>query len=260
MIVCFRPRRCAPKARIEPRERQHMKEKSFARSLGRWVAGGVGLSAAAYATYAGVTWLRYGHAARTAGGDDLTLDRFMPEYDVAEHHQTDVAAPADVTFQAASEMDLQQSPIIRAIFKSRELIMRAQPARVERPRAFLDQMRSLGWGELYREPGRIVVMGAVTQPWMADVVFRALPPEQFAAFAEPGYVKIVWTLRAHAGETGSIFRTETRAVATDSTARARFRKYWSLASPGIILIRRVTLGLVKADAERRATRMHAPAA
>ena len=49
-------------------------------------------------------------------------------------------------------------------------------------------------------------------------------------------------------------------VATDPTARAKFRKYWSLASPGIILIRRVASGLVKADAERRAAKIHAPAA
>ena len=52
-------------------------------------------------------------------------------------------------------------------------------------------------------------MGAVTQPWQANVVFRPLPPEQFAAFNEPGYVKIAWTLRADSdGAAESIFRTE----------------------------------------------------
>ena len=96
-------------------------------------------------------------------------------------------------------------------------------------------------------------MGAVTQPWMADVVFRPLPPEEFAAFRDPDYVKIVWTLRADpVGPAESVFRTETRAVATDSVARAKFRRYWSLLSPGIILIRWASLGQLKADAERRA--------
>jgi hypothetical protein len=236
-----------------------MRRGSFARSLGRWIAGGVGVSAATYASYVGITWLRYGRVTH-AGSDDPLLDRFMPEYDVAERHQTVVAAPADVTFQAASEMDLQESPIIRAIFKGRELIMGGQPSRHDQPRDFVRQMRAIGWGELYHVPGRAIVMGAVTQPWMANVVFRALPPEQFAAFAEADYVKIVWTLRADPDEKGSIFRTETRAVATDSRARAKFRNYWSLASPGIILIRRVAVGLVKADAERRAANIHTPAA
>jgi hypothetical protein len=96
-------------------------------------------------------------------------------------------------------------------------------------------------------------MGAVTQPWMADVVFRPLPPDEFAAFHEPDYVKIVWTLRADpVGAADSVFRTETRVATTDPTARARFRRYWSFASPGIILIRWMTLGPLKAEAERRA--------
>jgi len=65
-------------------------------------------------------------------------------------------------------------------------------------------------------------------------------------------VKIVWTLRADAiGANASIFRTETRAVATDPAARAKFRRYWSFLSPGIILIRWASLGPVKREAERR---------
>ena len=96
-------------------------------------------------------------------------------------------------------------------------------------------------------------MGAVTQPWKANVVFRALPPDQFAAFNAPDYVKIVWTLRADGVNAGqSIFRTETRAVATDAQARTKFRRYWSFLSPGIIIIRWMTLGPLKASAERRA--------
>ena len=96
-------------------------------------------------------------------------------------------------------------------------------------------------------------MGAVTQPWLADVIFQPLPPEQFAQFNEPGYVKIAWTLRAdRAGATRSVFRTETRVVATDPAARTKFRRYWSFASPGIVLIRWLMLRPVKAAAEARA--------
>ena len=50
---------------------------------------------------------------------------------------------------------------------------------------FLTRMRSIGWGVLAEVPGREIVMGAVTRPWMADVVFRPLPPEEFASFQEP---------------------------------------------------------------------------
>jgi len=70
-------------------------------------------------------------------------------------------------------------------------------------------------------------------------------------------VKIVWTLRADpVGESESMFRTETRVTTTDQTARAKFRWYWARFSPGIVLIRRVMLGLLKTDAERRAFGRH----
>ena len=77
-------------------------------------------------------------------------------------------------------------------------------------------MQALGWRMLHEEPGREIVMGAVTQPWHANVVFQGLSPEQFKAFQEPGYVKIAWTLRVEPiGASESIFRTETRVVTTD---------------------------------------------
>ena len=230
------------------------------KSAGRWLARGAGVAAGLYAAYAGVTWLRYGHPPpSTADSEDPLLDRFMPMYEIAERHHIRVAAPASVAFAAACETDLLQSPISRAIFRARELILGSEPDAAVRPRGVLAVTRSLGWGVLAEQPGREVVMGAVTRPWEANVTFRGLPPDDFVRFNEPGYVKIAWTLRADpAGAAASIFRTETRAVATDAAARARFRRYWSFLSPGIIVIRWTMLGPVKAEAERRARAAGAP--
>ena len=232
-----------------------MSARSIFRSTSRWLAACVGLSAASYLACVGYAWVRYGDVrpATRPEQQDALLDRFMPAYEVAERHQIRIDAPADITFEAAIELDLQQSPIVRAIFKGREWIMRSHPVRQPESASFIDQMRSIGWGVLAEEPGREIVMGAVTQPWLADVVFRPLPPVEFAAFHDPNYVKIVWTLRADpVGPAESVFRTETRAVATDPVARAKFRRYWSFLSPGIILIRWASLAPLKADAERRA--------
>jgi hypothetical protein len=176
----------------------------------------------------------------------------MPRYEVVERHHIHVEAPAEIAFTAATEMDLQQSPVIRAIFRARERIMGSHAARGPVPRGLLAQTQAIGWGVLAEVPGREIVMGAVTQPWLADVVFQALPPDTFAAFDEPDYVKIVWTLRCDPiGDAQSVFRTETRVSTTSPTARAKFRRYWSLVSPGIILIRWMSLGPLKAEAERR---------
>jgi hypothetical protein len=51
----------------------------------KWAAGALGLVTGAYASYVGVTWLRYGHPAPTSTDNaDPLLDRFMPVYEVAE--------------------------------------------------------------------------------------------------------------------------------------------------------------------------------
>jgi hypothetical protein len=114
-------------------------------------------------------------------------------------------------------------------------------------------MKGIGWGVLAEVPGREVVVGAVTQAWAANVVFRPLPPDEFAAFHESGYAKIVWTIRADPlCATESVARTETRVVTTDPAARATFRRFWVFSLPGIVLIRRIALRLVKKEAERRA--------
>ena len=227
------------------------------RSVARWASVAAGVGAGAYTTYACLTWLRYGHVSQpTPESTDALLDRFMPSYDIAERHHIRVAAPADVTLAAASETNLLGSPIARVIFRAREVIFGSEPDSAARPGGVLALTTSLGWRVLADVPGHEVVVGAVTRPWEANVTFHGLPPDEFAAYNEPGYVKIAWTLRADpTGPSESVFRTETRAIATDATARAKFRRYWSLISPGIIVIRWAMLEPVKREAERRAHRM-----
>jgi hypothetical protein len=224
------------------------------RDVLKWAAGALGIAVGAYAGCVSVTWLRYGHPAPASADDaDPLLDRFMPVYDVVERHHIHVAAPAAITLAAAGEQDLMAGPLVRAIFKAREVMLGSEPDAGTRPRGLIEMTKSIGWGVLADVPGREIVMGAVTQPWEANVVFRCLTPDQFLAFDDPDYVKIAWMLRADAiGSNASVFRTETRAVATDAVARAKFRRYWSFLSPGISLIRRAVLNPLRAEAERRA--------
>ncbi|MDH4065179.1 MAG: hypothetical protein OEW19_12330, partial [Acidobacteriota bacterium] len=122
------------------------------------------------------------------------LDPFLPTFDVHERHEVRVGAPASITWDAAQSMDFRRSRIVRAIFRSREWLMGSQHASPPEPRPFVEEARSLGWRPLHDEPGRALVMGAVTQPWLPDVVFRGMAPEAFVRFAEPGFVKLAWTL------------------------------------------------------------------
>jgi hypothetical protein len=216
------------------------------------VVGLVVIFFAGWLGYAGYAWLGYG-SAQVDRLPDPRLDHFMPVYEIAERHEIAVDAPATNTYAAECLVDLQDSPVIRAIFRSRELMLGASPGTdaASQPVGFLAQARSMGWGVLAEDPGREIVMGAVTQPWEPDVVFRAIPPEKFAAFQTPDYVKIAWTLDAEpTGPSTSIARTVTRVETTDPGSREKFRRYWATFSPGILLIRYQALGLVRASAER----------
>lgn len=85
-----------------------------------------------------------------------------------------------------------------------------------------------------------------------DVTFRAVPPEAFADFDEPGLVKIAWSLEAEPlGPALTRFSTETRVAATDDTAREKFERYWRRAGAGIILTHVLLLPMLRREAERR---------
>jgi hypothetical protein len=230
-----------------------MTTRTAIRTTTAYLAGGAALAALGYAAYAGASWTRFGRPARPRRSDeeDPLLDSFIPIYDIVERHHIAVNAPAAVTLGAARELDMLESCIARAIFKGRELMLGGDAAAEPLPKGLIASALAMGWGVLADQDLEIV-LGAVTKPWEPNPVFRELPPRDFARFAEPGYVKIAWTLRADPiDDHTSIFRTETRAMATDMDARARFRNYWALVSPGVALIRRAMLAPLKGQAERQ---------
>ena len=227
---------------------------SRTRVIAGTLAAGAGAALGVYGAYAAVAWQRYGRVPEVDGdARDGLLDRFIPVYEVVERHHIGVAAPAAVTLAAAREQDILQITLVRAIFKAREIVLRATPDARSNANGLLATVQALGWGILAEIPDREIVIGAVTKPWEPNVTFRALPANEFTTFSEPGFIKIAWTLRADpVDDHTSIFRTETRAIATDATARNRFRLYWAFASPGIAAIRRLSLRPLKREAERRA--------
>lgn len=181
------------------------------------------------------------------------IEQFMPQADYRERHETIIRAPADVVFDVAQHFDLQSMPLVRAIFWLRAVVLGAQrPAAALFASGLVAETKRLGWGELALDPGREVVMGATAQPWKADVTFTAVPADQFLDFAEPDLVKIVWTLEAEPlGPALTRFRTETRVLATDATARQKFRRYWRVCGIGIVMIRWLLLPALRREAERR---------
>ena len=145
------------------------------------------------------------------------LDRFIPQPDIRKRHQITIRAPAAFVLHWARELDIQSIPLVRAIFSLRTRLLGAKVV-PRRPAGLVDEMLNLGWGRLAEDPERYFVAGAVCQPWQPNVIFRAV---------------------------------ETRAVATDDNARARFQRYWWGFGTGIGLIRWLLLGAIRRQAEQR---------
>jgi hypothetical protein len=219
---------------------------------GGLLVGGA-IAAAGYAALVVLNRATYGAAKKSADATkDSLLDRFIPHPEVSEHHEIEIHAPVHIVMAAAKSMELLTSPVIRAIFRARELALGGEPDPRPHPTTLYDQMLSIGWVVLAEDAGREIVFGSVTQPWVAAPTFRSIPADQFLEFSEPGFVKIVWTLRAEPLDGGrSIFHTETRVCTTDAEARERFRKYWSFVAPGVKLIRVAMLQPLRRAAEQR---------
>ncbi len=230
-----------------------MEGRQLVKSAVRGIAATAALAATGYAALVVLNRRRYGSAkVLAAAAKDSLLDRFIPEPEVVEHHKIDIQAPADVVMTAAREMELLNSPVVRAIIRARELALGGEPDTQSHPTRLLEQMQSIGWVVLAEQPGRELVMGAVTQPWQAAPVFRSIASAEFREFAEPGFVKIAWTLRADpVDQQRSTFHTETRVCTTDAEARARCRSYWSFVAPGVELIRMAMLRPLRQAAEAR---------
>ena len=190
------------------------------------------------------------------------VGRFVPLADTAECHQVIINAPADVVMQAARALDMSSLPVVRTLFTVRGWLL-GDRSGGRLPRAavgLVAETEAMGWACLGERPGLEYVAGAAAQPWRADAAFRPVDPADFAAWAEPGFVKIAWSLETEPlSASTTVFRTQTRAVATDEKSRRRFMRYWRLVGPGVVLIRHLMLRSLKQEAERL-SRLHRPRA
>ncbi len=186
----------------------------------------------------------------TPAPDAGAIARFVPEPEFRERHAIDVHAPADVVFEVIERFDLMSVPAVRAIVHLREWFMGSRGRATDDHRPFVANARDLGWGLLAASPDREIVMGAECRPWLADVTFEPLPADRFAADATPDRVKIAWSVEAHPlAPTRARLVTETRVVATDAAARAKFRGYWRWSRFGIVAIRLLVLPAMRRAAE-----------
>jgi hypothetical protein len=182
----------------------------------------------------------------------MLIDRFMPAFDVSEHHERRVDAPPATVFDVTRQIDLSRSPIVAALFGIRRLPQVITGTAPPIKRITFDSFIDYGFVVLGEDPGVEIVLGAIGTFWRPTGGIRPTVAEEFTDFDEPGFAKGTMNLRVDPfGAGSSLVTTETRVACTDASSRTKFKAYWRLIGPFSGLIRLQMLSLVEKEVASR---------
>ncbi len=170
------------------------------------------------------------------------LDQVLPTPRKLELSSVELALRPEEAWQLVRHEDLARSSLVKALFALRTLPSRLTGT-VEKVELRLDAIASSPEHPGFRiliDETREVVVGAIGKVWQLDIPFVHVDgPAEYAAFDEPGWVKVAWALRVLPfGERDSRVEIEVRVDATDEASWKRFERYWLVIGPGSHLIRR----------------------
>jgi hypothetical protein len=186
------------------------------------------------------------------------LDAHLPAYDVVLTEHIVVDAEPAVVFDAARNFDFltTDAPLVTALMALRTVPSRLRGRSVATPPALILAQHAgalPGWANLGEIPDREIVFGAVGTFWKPDIEWHDLPPDEFAAFVDPGWGKIACHLLVRPDGPGrSILSYECRTATTDPTSRAQMSRYWWLIRPFVAYILRAVVRTIQANVDARA--------
>ncbi len=174
------------------------------------------------------------------------LDRLIPAPRLLETDDVHLVADPERVWATVRHGDLAESALTRALFMLRTLPDRFAGKPIMHTLR-LDDMRSTpehpGFQVLVDDAPEEVAVGAIGQIWKPAIPFvHVADAAAFAAFSEPGYVKVAWALivtRRTLNDTR--LELELRVDATDEVAWRKFRRYFRLIGLPSRFIRRSLL-------------------
>ena len=180
----------------------------------------------------------------------MLLSKYMPAYSLREVDHVAAGDAPDRVWPLARGFDAARIPFVRALFELRIVPGRiaalarkkAQPSVSSVGVESIERAQGPGFQVLGEEAGREVVVGAIGRFWKPNIEWKAVTPEAFRDFAEPGWGKVAWSVRVDPrGPGGSFVIFDVRVGATDAASFERFRPYWTLIGRFSRAIRRAGL-------------------
>jgi hypothetical protein len=173
----------------------------------------------------------------------MTVEAWLPRFDVRERHERLVPLPPEHALEAALATPVAPDRIVRTLFRLRGLGSRD---------------RTIGE---FSSRGAFLVLEQTPTTYVFGTAVRLRGEPRFAAdiaawrsWRAPG-VKIAADFRAErAGDAATRLTTETRVLALDRRSRLVFRGYWLVVGPFSALIRRRWLRAIAERAARDGSR------
>ena len=151
-----------------------------------------------------------------------------------------VCASAEAVFSVIDEVDLCESPIIRALFFLRGL-----------PNGHLSlrDLKNSGFEMLGIQKNEELLLGLAGKFWTLCGDMQKVNSGNFREFDKKGFAKAVWNFSVDGKGNETNLKTETRICCLDDESRRSFGFYWTFIQPFSGLIRREMLRIVKKKAE-----------
>jgi len=179
----------------------------------------------------------------------MLINEFMPTFDFDEKHETIVRASAEEVYTALGSFDLNESAVVRRLFRLRGLASTNWCDAAEQHLTLRD-VTKFGFVVLGEKPNEEILFGLVGKFWKPTGDLQKINVKDFLAFNKIGYAKAVWNFaltESAAKETR--LTTETRVRCLDDDSRESFGFYWTFVKPFSGWIRQEALRLAKQKAE-----------
>ncbi|MGW5740491.1 hypothetical protein [Amycolatopsis sp. NPDC003861] len=192
---------------------------------------------------------------------DLFIDHFLPHPHFELVRTTIVDAPAKETYSAARELDF--TDIRGGVVTSISQWLRALPERwhnrrhgpPRRPTRLTADDLDTGseWTLLGDRPGTEFALGVAGKFWKPVITWRRVEADDFAAFDEPGFGKLVLAVSVVPyGAHRTVLTVHTRVRMSDPESWLKFRRYWWIARPAIGSVHTALIRTMAAKARERA--------
>jgi len=190
---------------------------------------------------------------------DLLIDHYLPHPHFSLVRNAIVDAPVKETYAAARELDFTD---VRGGVVSVAGWLRMLPGRRHnrrhgppRPPTRLtadDLDAGSPWTLLGDRPSTEFALGVAGRFWRPVIQWRRVEAEDFAAFEEPGYGKLVMAVSTFAyGPHCTLLTVHTRVALTDPESWLKFRRYWRIAFPAISSAHNALVRTMAANARQR---------